>query len=276
MAESSTNDILGPGEIRFVDNYKPLWQAGTYAIKVTQDLKGSGAYQVDQSFKETQKFTVSGPRFCLNPADIQQMYPPPNSQGIFQHDLPHIVLTKRTLPWERSLFDDGTIPWMALLLFDASEILQPKVGMNAGSSSPTGVTTIKVGAPKPTTKKGDQDMVCALEKPEPKTMVGDYEWGKMDSEELEQLCQVIDIEPDTFRNVMPKREELKYLAHCREVRMDQKDVPGPGGPGGPLPPGNGTAWYAVVVGGRFPSPPPGREQTGQLNVVHLTSKRHTK
>jgi hypothetical protein len=257
VAEPSRNDTLEPGEIRFVDNYLPLLEAGHYTITVTQSLEGSGAYQADRWFAETQDFAVSGPRFRLDPSDIHAVFPPKNSQGIFGHDLPHIVLTKRALPWERSLFDDKTIPWMALLLFDASEILTPCVGSNAvgEAPNPTGVTTIRV-----------EDLLA----PERGAMIGDYNRDSLDENEMLQSCQVIDITPEMFKAVVPSGDDVRYLAHCREVNLAPKAVAGPARPGAEVAPGNGSAWVSVVVGGRFPGlAAPG--QAGGVNVAHLVS-----
>ena len=268
MTEQITKNGLDQGKIRFVDNWIPLLEAGDYTITVTQSLQGSGAYTADSDFTETQEFTVSAPRFSLDPADLYAMYPPPNSQGIFGHDLPHIVLTKRALPWERGLFknadgtDDRAVPWMALVLFNAAQILTPAVGSNAVGSddgseapNPTGVTTIPVSK---------------LLEPEQKVIVGQYDHKTLDEADLKRSCQVIDILPETFKDVMPPRQHVKYLAHCREVDMTSKGVPGPAHPGAATGAGNGTEWYSVVVGGRLPRPPaPG--QAGVLNVVHLLS-----
>jgi hypothetical protein len=253
------NNALDPGEIRFVDNYKPQLGAGTYTIKVEQILEGQGAHSVKSSFFESQEFLVSAPRFRLDPADIQQIYPPPNSQGQFQHDLPHIVLNMRTLPWEQKLkTDDPDIPWMVLLLFLPSEILPPVVGTNKDSKefNPTGTTTIEVKA---------------LLIPEEGVLTGFDDLESIKEPDQELSCQVIDIEPDTFNALIPKLQELKYLTHCREVKMDQKALPGQDLPGDQLTPGNGTAWYSVVVGGRFPSPRLEGEQTSQLYIAHLVS-----
>jgi len=257
VTKPSTNDTLAPEEIRFVDNYVPLLEAGDYTIAVTQGLEGSGAYQADRWFTEVQEFTVSGPRFRLDPSDIYAVFPPPNSQGIFGHDLPHIVLARRALPWERRLFDDAKLPWMALLLFDASEILPPVVGSNADSQAPnpTGVTTIPV-----------KDLL----EPAGDVVAGHYDLDTLDEEDLQRSCQVIDVAPQTFRAVMPSRDDIRYLAHCRVANMAPKAVTGPAQPGAEVAPGNGTAWVSVVVGGRFPAlPAPG--QAGGVNVAHLVS-----
>jgi hypothetical protein len=251
MDEPSNPQTLQPGEIRFVDNYIPLLEADSYTIQVEQNLVGAGAHPVNAVFSEKQEFLVSGPRFRLDPADIQQKYPPPNSRGEFQYDLPHIVLTKRTLPWERCIFDppygdmERAVPWMALILLDPKEILPPTVGTNKDSQTvdPTGLTTIPVN----TLQTHEEDL------------------------DPQETCQVFDIKWETFEAVVPKPEDLKFLAHCREVPMESKVIPGMGQHGVLPSAGIGTAWYSIVVGGRFPIPPPDGAGTGVLNVVHLVS-----
>ena len=53
------------------------------------------------------------------------MFPPPNATSEFDNVLPHAVLTRRTLPWERTPSSDSdrhpdadhnVAPWLALLL----------------------------------------------------------------------------------------------------------------------------------------------------------------
>ena len=78
-----------------------------------------------------QAFTVLAPRFALDPADIYGKFPPAASIGVFDQNLPHIVLTKRGLPWERYLVDGNkTTPWLAVLLFSPDEISAPASAAN--------------------------------------------------------------------------------------------------------------------------------------------------
>ncbi len=274
MGNSSPNDAPKPWDIHFGDNYFPLLRAGRYTIKVEQELKGSGAQSVPSgtAFKAEQEFRVIGPRFRLDPADIQQMYPPPNSQGAFGNHLPHIVLTKPTLPWERTIFggdttipanERKTIPWMALLLFDASEICPPQAGTEQDNQPANLTRDYAVEVKK--LRDTENGIVTGFNQPGSPTLDSPGDAGG------EPNCQVIEITLQTFRKVMPQWDELKYLTHCREVALAQKALPGPDRPGAPPPPGGETAWYSVVVGGRFPGSPPSGEQRGELNVVHLVS-----
>src|SRR5215218_1583434 len=124
---------LPTGSIEFVAFYKPALLDGEYVLDVKQQV------QIDQKYvwgKDGDpwsaapgvqlKFSVNGPRFSLDPDLIQSQFPPPKSIGEYYNVLPHIILNRTTLPWERTIDNSapGTSdlpkPWMALLLFDAS------------------------------------------------------------------------------------------------------------------------------------------------------------
>jgi hypothetical protein len=126
------------GDIRFYDNYEPPLDAGDYVISVQQRVTSrAGEPPLDQTFPAaipagtnpvplTQKFSVVAPRFALDPADIHSAFPPDNSSGAFDQNLPHVVLTKRALPWERYLVaGNRATPWLALLLLSPDEIMAP-------------------------------------------------------------------------------------------------------------------------------------------------------
>lgn len=109
---------LPPGDIRFFDNCIPPLHDGDYTITAAQTL--AGVPGAPSSTSSSQAFTVSGPRFQIDPTEVHSQFPPPNHSGQFEENLPNIVLNKRTLPWERYLDPASeNTPWMALLLFDA-------------------------------------------------------------------------------------------------------------------------------------------------------------
>jgi hypothetical protein len=55
----------------------------------------------------------------LEAAQIASCHPTPSAKGAYADRLPHVVLSRRTLPWERS--GPGNIPWLALLLVAEGE-----------------------------------------------------------------------------------------------------------------------------------------------------------
>ena len=139
--KDASSDPLPSGEVRFYDNYEAPLEAGDYNIAVRQHVQNTanGLAVSGQPLKQDipaggplqQLFTVVAPRFQLDPADVQSTFPPNSSSGTFDQNLPHIVLTKRGLPWERYLVEGNkTTPWLAVLLFSPDELVPP-----AGSSN---------------------------------------------------------------------------------------------------------------------------------------------
>ena len=108
-------------------NYiKPSLLDGEYRMHVETDVTLNGAPQVLES--QDAFFNVEGPRFSLSPSEVAGVFPPRNGHGAFDSALPHIVLGRRTLPWERVLGQaftasaDGTpFPWLALVVFEEGE-----------------------------------------------------------------------------------------------------------------------------------------------------------
>src|SRR5580765_3932939 len=117
------------GKIRFSSYCEPPLAARKYKVGAQQTVTEShgranqGAPLWAYPFTVNFEFVVGGPRFALNPTDIYSVYPPESSTGNFATCLPHIVFTRRTIPWERKFFPGSPQhqPWMALLLFSAEE-----------------------------------------------------------------------------------------------------------------------------------------------------------
>lgn len=54
-----------------------------------------------ENFEIFRTFSVAGERFDLKPKDIHAVFPPAGSLGEHSNVLPHIILNRSTLPWER-------------------------------------------------------------------------------------------------------------------------------------------------------------------------------
>jgi len=87
-------------EIRFLQNHLPGLTAGEYEITIEQEVKSSKITS-QTPFTATRKFSVRGDRFALKPTDVQAVFPPAGSLGDHANVLPHILLHRSTLPWER-------------------------------------------------------------------------------------------------------------------------------------------------------------------------------
>ena len=225
------------GQIKFIQSCLPSLDAGEYRITIGQKVVNAGDSIIPQIIKS---FVVKGARFSLDPDDVYSVYPASNHQGNFDNSLPHIILSRRTLPWERTM--DGSLPqrhpgqaepqavepWMALLLFQEGEI--PTV---------QNLTLDQLNS-------ADQDTITP-------DIILDPDAG--DSASV--ICSVIDIPLRLFLNIAPQKEELKYLAHVRLLNTDNKETSG----------SDTGGWFSVIIGSRLPK----SGSDGIVNTVHLVS-----
>lgn len=214
--------------IRFSSYCQPPLVPGNYKVRVQQTVKVREQQRVTDLrpspfVAPDFDFVVAGPRFALNPADIYSVYPPEGSSGNFASSLPHVVFTRRTIPWERQITSDTPVerPWMALLLFNSPV-------KNEGAAIPK-IEPRKVS-----------DLVC----PQPSDGVTGPQNLKYESYELNDPCNIIDIDAGLFGEVAPTYADLSYLAHVREVNTDDKETVSF------LTDGT----FSVVIGNRFPKP----------------------
>jgi hypothetical protein len=321
----NSNGSIPAGDIRFYDNYLPPLEAGDYTITAQQAVQSvtlaPSGKSLDQSFPDgaplKQAFTVVAPRVALDPADIYSVFPPASGIGTFDQNLPHIVLTKRNLPWERLLSEtdktiDKTTPWMAVLLFSPGEIIAPVTNpppsstlanpSRAGTYNLPDVLKPPAGTLGPALTEEYEDMLDEVTsitvtnagtgytstptveitggegtgatataqvqngtisltltaggsgyKADPVvTIQGGGGTGATAVARRGLVCMAIDVTTDTFTKVTPRLEpsanpavnELKYLAHCREVNTGDKEVSTTKDDG----------WFSVVIGNRFPAP----------------------
>lgn len=108
--------------VDFIEYHRPTLPPGQYVVDVQQDVSGPGIKP--ETFSTTRRFAVAGERFTLRPADVYAVFPPDGSLGDHSEALPHIVLTRSTMPWEYSADGLGT-PWLAVLLLTVDETGSP-------------------------------------------------------------------------------------------------------------------------------------------------------
>jgi hypothetical protein len=215
---------LKPGQIQFHQWCPPPLAPGDYKVEVTQAVAELGA--VDASaYKHDFSFSVAGPRFSLNPAEIYCVYPPKGQIGDFANSLPHVVFTRRTLPWERSLHP-GKPPaadktWMTILLFSAADFSDGKF---PDLKARTVGELLKPGSDTVGPKLTSLDLAA--------------------DESEDDLCNTIDIPGSLFRRIAPRLVDVQYLAHVREVDTGDKETLSFLADG----------WFSVVLGNRFPEP----------------------
>ena len=213
-------------EIIFHDYISPAIPIGDYEIKVEQQIEDEG---LSQSFVNTQQFSVYGNRFRLNFQDIHTIYPPIDGQGAFEHVLPQVILNNNTLPWERSA--DKQTPTLALLLFTPDELYiedWTKVS-NTGTSSKT---------------------ISEFKNPENGYLQPELE--ELSHENDDEYCRCIEMESQYFNQIIPRLNELKYLAHIREVNSNNKSND------------QENTCFSTIFSNRLP-------QKNDRNIVHLVS-----
>lgn len=180
-----TND----GTISFIANHVPPLPDGSYTLQLTHQLQGG---DVNQSFGKTYTIEVrGGTRFTLAPDKVYKVFPPVDTLGDYDSLLPHVVLKRRTYPWERKPKDDSTTrSWLALLVFAASEAPSPQVGTVAALSSPPG---------------------------------GTYSYGSVPGgltldpwEQPSDACVYVDVPTSDFARLAPSLNDLQWNAHARQ------------------------------------------------------------
>jgi TPR repeat protein len=245
------------GKIRFTRRREPPIVAGDYEITVTQDLSAShgGKELFAESFGDTRYIAVGGERFTLDPGEVAAVFPPDNNRGEYHDMLPHVVLSRRTLPWERSIDQqaDG-ISWLAVLLFEDDEAPALRSCMVGDlqradfATNADGSTTRKSQLPPDTACYPDG--FAALDPIDGQTPSFELDWG----ENLYDPVQVIDLDFALFSAIAPTRADLAWLAHVRTVNSEKKAGAA----------SDATQDNAVVIGNRLPRP-----NTGC--VAHLVS-----
>ena len=220
-----------PGQMYLYDNVTPPLLDNSYRWRVSTNVD----YQVTPApnpappppppydLPEAQGyFNVEGPRFRLDPTEVAGVFPPRNGHGAFNESIPHIVLQRRTLPWERAFdpqnqllpqvtqdpalpaLDLEETPWMAVLLFEESECtITPNVAVE--TALPAGV--VSGLNPPPGTKV---DIVTAS-------------------------SALVD-------SLLPSVLELALLTHARQVSVEDRELNVAGGDG----------WFSVVMSNRIP------------------------
>jgi hypothetical protein len=144
------------GSVRLHDSIDPALDSGSYRIRSISDTRDA-ARPLAESI---QRLEIVGPRFALEPADVLSRRPAADAVGAFGEDLPYIVLSRRTLPWERrglGASSPPNTPWLALLVMRQSECelrenvaIADVVGAARASRFPAGtkVRSVTVKAPR--------------------------------------------------------------------------------------------------------------------------------
>lgn len=222
----------GNKNVVFMENHLPGLESGDYSLSVTQTTAGTGegGHSVSDHFTTTQKFSVLGERWVLGTDRVYSVFPAENHKGDFSNTLAHVVFPAASFPWQRDVGAKASaLPWLGVLAFGATEapkLKQVTLGTFKTASLPAGTA--------------------------PEQMIF-YNFTKETGDHDDAPCQVVDIPVALFNALAPSLEELKYLAHVREVDTTNKAVPLAHHRGFVLQntPASSQATFSVVVGNRL-------------------------
>jgi hypothetical protein len=260
MTDTTTSE---PTKIEFIQYHRPALTDGDYEITVKHKIEVKGIPNND--FKITRNFSVSGERFDLKPTDIHAVFPPNGSLGEHSNVLPHIILNRSTLPWERQAdANNKNLPWLALLLFEEGEKPEPKI-----------ITLRKLKQIPDDIKLDEQDKLNEflnsdkskldkiwllnkdlteteiLTKSETESNIYFPNFDKETGQHWEDKVTVIDVaKKDLLEKILPTKEDLEYLAHVRQGTDDSGKLVGDE--------------LAVIICNRLP-------KKGSISTVHLVS-----
>ncbi len=148
----------------------------------------------------TKHFHVAGERFHILPEHIKSVFPPAHSLGEHANVLPHIMLSRNTLPWEREAIPgDTTTPWLGLLVVHEDE------------EADATVSTVTVG-----------ELRTAATAPPWFPGVGELEPGQTDDVKV----AVLDIKKSLLEQILPDKSALNFLTHVRQGKDDAGEVVG--------------------------------------------------
>jgi hypothetical protein len=191
MSDTGTQDAgNNDGKIEFLNYHYPPLEAGDYKIVFHQQLQATAVESGDppsESYEVTRRFAVAGERFQLKDELVHSVFPPEASLGEHSNVLPHIILSRSTLPWERRAIESTKeLPWLALLLFADEEKPTPRV-LTLGDL---------------TNSSGAQFPEIELES------------GQTAADKV----TVIDVPKGLLDSIIPSKNELQLLAHVRQSK----------------------------------------------------------
>lgn len=197
--------------ITFYDNYKAPLTAGSYRLVLQQSVTLDG--EKPRHYYRDQRFEVLAPRYSIELEDVQAYFPPQGGVADYKDVLPHLVLSSRNLPWERTLSKDTDEPWLTLLVLSEKEIVDGKVFFKRG-------TVADLAPDRPDDWHGKDEELPDWKRPD---INGNVLLPRFDrTEDANTPVGLLDLDLDLFLKLCPARKELPLLAHVRHVDTDDK------------------------------------------------------
>jgi len=214
--------------MKFIRFIRPTLTAGEHTVSVTQSVTSPA----NESFNQSETFYVATRAYSIDPNDVFTISPSENEGGDFSKLLPFITIENRVFPWERKIADDiggAPVPWVALIVISSAESV---------SESDISISDFAANTPAGIFCPGKDKQVV--------------------TEKDEDLCHVVDIPKELYRDIMPTHEDMVYLTHARRVNLANTDDSLIGKDGD----------FSVVMANRFV---PTGETEPLKSTVHLVS-----
>jgi hypothetical protein len=224
-----TDRTVAPGEVRLYDEVRPALPNDTYRLTARTTLsRGDLAVAPADGF-----FSFEGSRFGLPATDVAAVHPPRNAQGSFDEVFPHIVLGRRTLPWERQLDATGVIP--------PAQQDMPDMEPRPLRGGPTPWLGVLLFVDDPT-----QSEVAVLPQPVllSQVVTDAAIRTRLHLGSSDPLVEAIEVDAGLLRKIAPSKTEVTLCCHARQVNVDDRE----------LAAGDSDGWFAVVMANRLPTP----------------------
>ena len=217
--------------IQLVDSHRRALPSGRYTATAALTFRGSGLGD-----PASVELFVAGPRTRLDPTDIHAVYPPAGSTGAFGGVLPHVVLERAALPWQRSAEPAG-----------GAHRLTTRRGSPSSSSRTTRSSRSARSRLRRCSRAHRLRRRSADSRPNRGTGIGS---GRRHGRALPSRPSRWSRSPRRPPpSALPSAEDLALLTHVRRVRIAA---------------GTAHGETAIVVSGRTARP-------GAVNVAHLVS-----
>ncbi len=258
MSDDQNLDIYK--KVNFIQHHLPDIIAGQFTLDLETSIKevkpdNSGVFLgTDEQQTSNYKFVVKGDRYRITDleATVFSEFPFGGSLGNYSNVLPHVLFKegKKTLPWIRLVAEDMPLPtvgqeedvptWLALFLLDEEEMTSNGISLQNG--------IINDLLSDPSQRRISYSTALNLEP------------GEYASDEI----QYIDLPRDLFKKIAPTLEDLKLLAHSREVYLDQRMTVE-----GISDTGTNTGTFSLVMGNRLPKKSDSEELESTVFMVCL-------
>ncbi len=209
-------------DFKLIDKIVPAVAAGKYNFMATQTVKQEGT--VVAEYQASQEYMIARRIFSLEAEGIFGTYPANGVAGDFAATLPFITFKDRSYPWAF-----GEQPFLALIVLTKNEVLSESQIMVSDLFAPVAETYF----------------------PDRKAFPSVY------FDEETDMCRVVDIAVDTYREIFPSTADIPLLAHAKfaDLSKSPDEVCAQDG------------YFSVIIANRFVPSHSGEETVSACHLV---------